>query len=133
MDQENESLASILWVNKIKAKKLSTLEFKPRYTYSKDVPFTEKDLRCSGALFQVVKFQPQTSIKPHVHKKTVEVFYVKSGTGIIKMNNKEFRCKPDDFFLCEPGDVHEFINDTNEEFVILIFKTNEKDEDIYWT
>ncbi|MCK4670298.1 MAG: cupin domain-containing protein [Nanoarchaeota archaeon] len=48
------------------------------------------------------------------------------------MKREEFRCKLDDFFLCEPGDVHEIINDTPEDFVILIFKTNEEDDDIYW-
>lgn len=132
MDQEKEKYISILLGNKMKQGKLSTLAFKPRYSYVKDIPFTEKDLRCSGAKFQVVKFLPRTSIKPHFHKTTVEIFYVQAGTGIIKLNNKEFRCKPDDFFLCEPGDMHEFINDTNKEFVILIFKTNEKEEDIYW-
>ncbi len=118
--------------NNMKQEKLSALDFKPRYTYLKEVPFSEKDLRCSGAKFQIVKFLPHTSIKPHFHKTTVEIFYVKHGTGIIKLNDKEFRCNSDDFFLCEPGDVHEFINDTNEDFVILVFKTNETEEDIHW-
>lgn len=116
----------------MKQKNISNLKFTPRHTYVRNVPFTEKDLHCDGAKFQVVKFLPRTSIKPHFHKTTVEIFYVRKGTGIIKVNNKEFRCKPDDFFLCEPGDLHEFINDTDEPFVLLIFKTNEKEEDIYW-
>ena len=79
-----------------------------------------------------MKFKPHTSIEPHYHKKTCEIFYIRDGSGVLKLNNKEFRCKPDDFFLCEPGDMHEFMNDTDDDFVILIFKTNEEDEDIYW-
>ncbi len=111
---------------------LDTLQWKERYTYLKDVPFDEKDMKCKGAKFQIVKFLPHTSVEPHYHKKTIEIFYVQSGIGIIILNNKEFQCKPGDFFLCEPGDVHEFVNDTDEEFIILIFKTNETEEDIYW-
>lgn len=57
---------------------------------------------------------------------------MRKGNGLLRINGKEFRCKEDDFFLCEQGDMHEFVNDTDEEFVILIFKANEGKEDIYW-
>ncbi len=116
----------------MKAKNLAKLDWKDRFTYVKNIPFDENDMKCKGAKFQIVKFKPNTSIKPHFHKKTVEIFYIKSGNGILKLNKEEFRCKPDDFFLCEPGDIHEFINNTKEDFVILIFKTNEEKEDIFW-
>ncbi|MFH1650364.1 MAG: cupin domain-containing protein [Candidatus Woesearchaeota archaeon] len=112
---------------------LDKLEWHDRFTYVKNVPFDEKDLNCKGARFQIVKFLPHTKIEPHYHLKTHEIFYIQSGHGMLKLNNKEFKCAPNDFFLCQPGDVHEFVNDTNKEFVILIFKTNESSEDIMWT
>lgn len=111
---------------------LDLLKWQDRFTYVKDIPFTEKDLHCPGAKFQVVKFKPHTSIKQHHHKKTHEIFYIRNGTGILKLDHQIFRCKPDDFFLCQPGDVHEFINDTDQDFIILIFKTNEAEEDMFW-
>lgn len=111
---------------------LSELNFEERYTYVKNIPFDEDDLKCKGSKFQIVKFKPHTSIKPHYHKKTNEIFYILKGKGILKLNNTKFRCKPDDFFLCESNDVHEFVNDTEEEFVILIFKTNEEEGDMFW-
>ncbi|MFH1221797.1 MAG: cupin domain-containing protein [Candidatus Micrarchaeota archaeon] len=101
-----------------------------RFTYVKNVLFNEDDLNCRGAKFQIIKFKPNSGMGPHYHKETTEVFYVKSGNAIIKINGKEIRCKPDDFILCKPGDVHEVINDRNEEFVLLIFKTNENEGDI---
>lgn len=116
----------------MKRSSLATLRWTERFTYVKDIPFNEKDLRCKGAKFQIVKFKPHTTIKPHYHKKTSEIFYINNGKGMLKINNKEFRCSANDFFLCEPDDNHEFINDTDEDFVILIFKTNEEDNDIYW-
>ncbi len=116
----------------VKKGSLGELIWKDRYSYVKDVPFDERSLRCAGAKFQIVKFRPHSGIRPHYHKKTCEVFYVQGGRGLIGLNGKKFRCKPDDFFLCEPGDIHEFDNDTDGDFVILIFKTNEGENDIYW-
>ncbi len=106
--------------------------WKERFSYLKDVPFTQDDFRAPGAKFQIVKFAPGAVVAPHWHEKTVEVFFIRQGAGVLRLAGKEFRCKPDDFFLCEPGDVHEFINDTDSEFVILIFKTNEEADDIRW-
>jgi len=111
---------------------LEKLNWKSRFTYVKDIPFDEKDLNCKGAKFQIVAFKPHTTIKPHFHKETTEIFYIQSGQGILKLNHQKFRCKDNDFFLCQPGDIHEFINDTDKDFVILIFKTNEEENDIYW-
>lgn len=111
---------------------LSGLKWKKKYTYFKNIVFDEKDLNEKGAKFQIVKFKQNTSIGPHYHKKVHEIFYVRSGNGILKLNDKKFRCKPDDFFLCRPNDLHEFINDTSRDFTILIFKTNEEKGDIHW-
>ena len=112
---------------------IGMISWKDRYTYVKDVQFNAHDLNCPGSKFQIVKFKPGVAIASHFHKKTHEIFYIRSGTGILKLAGHEFRCASDDFFLCEPGDVHEFLNDTPEDFIILIFKTNEvEDTDIYW-
>lgn len=117
----------------MKSGQLGQLEFGERFSYLKNVPFNEEDLRCAGSKFQVVKFKPGSEIKPHFHRKTCEVFYIQNGSGLLIINGQEFSCNPGDFFLCEPGDSHAFKNDTKEEFVILIFKTNEpKEPDIFW-
>ncbi|MEK6926600.1 MAG: cupin domain-containing protein [Nanoarchaeota archaeon] len=112
---------------------INELNWKDRFTYVKNVPFDEKDLNCKGAKFQLIKFKPNTSVKPHYHKKTYEIFFVLEGEGMMKLNNKDFRCKPGDFFLCQPNDIHEVVNDTLMDFVYLVFKTNEVEgEDIFW-
>ena len=111
---------------------LGLLEWSSRFTYLKNVPFGEDDLRAKGAKFQIVKFAPGVSVFKHFHRKTCEIFYVRSGNGLIRINEIELRCSPDDFILCEPGEIHEFINDTEDDFVLLIFKTNEEEGDIHW-
>lgn len=113
--------------------KYDNLDWKERFVYMKNVPFDEIDLNQKGAKFQIVRFLPKTRIEPHYHKKVYEIFYVRSGEGVIFFNGEKHDAKKDDFFLCQPNDVHEIINDSDEEFVLLIFKTNEDPEDIFWT
>jgi mannose-6-phosphate isomerase-like protein (cupin superfamily) len=114
------------------ATKLSALEWFDRLTYKKNVLFGEKELRSQGAKFQVVIFKPHTGMGTHCHGETVEVFYVLSGKGSIRLAGEVFHTEPNDIFLCEPGDWHSFQNDSDEDFVILNVKTNEKEGDIVW-
>jgi mannose-6-phosphate isomerase-like protein (cupin superfamily) len=114
------------------AKKLSELEWFDRFTYKKNILFGETELRSSGAKFQIVIFQPGTGMAGHCHRETVEIFYILSGKGSIRLADRLFLCEPNDIFLCEPGDWHSFQNDSEEDFVILNVKTNEKEGDILW-
>ena len=112
---------------------LSTLSWQVRLTFIKAVPFKEDDFKCKGTKFQIIKFSPHTDVKPHYHKKRTEMFYVIEGEGIIKINGEEYRVNPNDFFLCEVNDLHQFINDTDTNFIVLVFRTNEpKEDDLYW-
>ena len=116
----------------MKYRPVPKMEWKERFTYVKNVVFEADELGQEGARFQIVKFLPHTTIEPHYHEKVREIFYIRSGNGIIRFNGQENRAKADDIFLCEPKDVHEIINDADEELVILIFKTNESPDDIIW-
>lgn len=117
----------------MKRMSVSDLEWADRFTYVKNVLFEAEDLAQEGARFQIVKFKPGSSIKPHHHEQTHEIFYIREGSGILEMNGEKFEIGADDVFLCEPGDRHAFFNTGETELVVLIFKTNEGgDGDIYW-
>lgn len=111
---------------------LGKLDWKDRFIYKKNILFDAADLHQPGAKFQIVRFLPHTKIGPHYHKRVREIFYIQAGQGIIIFNGKHYSAKTNDIFLCEPKDIHEVINDSNEEFVMLIFKTNEDPTDITW-
>ncbi len=108
------------------------LNWEKRFTYLKNIVFTEDDLQQKGAKFQIARFEPGATIKKHHHDSTVEIFFILSGGGELELAGKTFQLQPNDIFLCEPGDTHMFTNTTQEELVILVFKTNEVDEDIFW-
>lgn len=111
---------------------LNKLNWEKRYSYLKNVLFTEKDLNCVGSKFQVVKFLSGESIEQHYHKRTYEIFYILEGRGIVTMNGKDYLVGPNNMFLCEPKDKHGFNNTGSKDLIVLIFKTNEPKDDIYW-
>lgn len=101
--------------------------------YSKKILFTEDDLKSKGIAVEIAKSESGGIIKPHYHKKRKEIFYVLKGNGILWVGNDRTRRKPGDFILCEPGEMHGVINDTNEELVWLNFKINAVKDDTYWS
>lgn len=110
----------------------NNLNWEKRFTYKKVIIADEKTFNNKGSKFQIVSFEPHTRIPPHYHKKTVELYYIRHGSGRIILNGKEFVINRDDMYLIEPTDSHEIINDTDGFLTILIFKSNEEENDIYW-
>lgn len=112
--------------------KVTEKEWLKRPGYSKKILFTEDDLQSEGNLLQIVNSEPHTEIKPHFHKQIKEIYHVLSGNAIVFCGEKRVRVYPQDTILCEPGEVHGVINDTNELFQIVVFKMGAKDDDIHW-
>jgi len=104
-----------------------------RRGYSKRILFAEDELESRGHLVQIVRSKAYTEIKPHYHKQTIETYYVLKGKAILSCGDKRFRARQGDAFLCKPGEIHGVNNDTGEEFLLLVFKINTKENDIYWT
>jgi len=100
--------------------------------YFKKILLTEDDLESRGNLVQIVKAKKGTSIKPHHHKKTSEVFYILKGNGILFVGGNKERRKEGDIIFCKPEETHGVINDTDEEFVWLVFKINFTENDTFW-
>ena len=76
------------------------------------------------ANFSRARFQPGQSAVAHSHADMVEVFFVESGTGVIRLNGVE---KPLVRGVCvaiEMGEVHELVNNGSEELVLVYFGLN---------
>ena len=107
-------------------------EWLEREGYSKRILIREDELKSRGNLVQIVKSDPHTEIKPHYHKETTEIYHILEGNAILFIGDERIRAKERDTFLCEAGEVHGVINDTEEEFLILVFKINAKEDNSYW-
>ena len=100
--------------------------------YSKKILLTGKDLKSEGNLVQIVNTEPHTNINPHYHKQMKEIYHVLKGNAIVFCSDIRVRVQPQDTILCEPGEVHGVVNDTDETFQIVVFKINAKEDDIIW-
>lgn len=116
--------------------KHSIIDMKPRelrgkFAYNKAIILTEDDLSCPGSKVQKIVVLPDTLIEPHYHETTRELFYVESGFGHILINGQSYVAEPGTMFFIEPGDDHG-IKTESAELTLIIFKTNEGRDDIYY-
>jgi len=100
--------------------------------YSKKILLTEDDLKSKGNLVQIVRNEAHTEIKPHYHKQVIEIYHILKGKAVVFCGDARVRAQPGDTLLCDHGEVHGVVNDTDEEFLFAVFKINAKDDDMYW-
>ena len=81
---------------------------------------------------QINKFKPGVNIPAHYHKKTYEIFYILSGSAIIYIGNKKYKCKPGTILTCPANKIHGVINKSKKEFSLLTFKTSLAKNDFHW-
>jgi mannose-6-phosphate isomerase-like protein (cupin superfamily) len=112
---------------------LSNSEFEPREGYERSVLLTADDFGANTKL-QLMRLAPGQRIKPHHHNIRTECFRIVSGQGEIKINGEVVASSEDDVVLCEPGDVHEFVNtSTADPLAFLVIRTNDPgNEDMVW-
>ena len=82
--------------------------------------------------FQIIKNKAQTEIKPHYHNHMTEVYHILKGNAIVFCGEIQVRAFPGDTLLCEPREVHGLKNDTDQDFLFVVFKINSKEDDLTW-
>lgn len=112
--------------------KLDTKKWIVKQGYSKKILLTEEDLKSKGNLVQIVKNKAHTEIKPHYHNNMIEIYHILKGNAVVFCGETRVRTQPGDTLLCEPGEVHGLVNDTDKDFEFTVFKINAKDQDMYW-
>ncbi|MBI2530192.1 MAG: cupin domain-containing protein [Candidatus Diapherotrites archaeon] len=99
--------------------------------YAKKVLLDSKELGTEGCVLQVVRFAPGSVSKAHFHKHTKEIFYSLKGTGVVKINGEEIELAEGTTVLCSPNEVHSIENNSDSEFLFLVFKLNAMQNDFF--
>ncbi|MCL4364571.1 cupin domain-containing protein [Patescibacteria group bacterium] len=101
--------------------------------YKKRIIFELEDFKEPGHLLQIVNNFAKTKQSYHHHKKQTEVWYILEGDAIWRINGVEYRVKPGDAFIINPGDKHQADNQSNKDMKVLVLKINfpKDDEDFY--
>jgi len=71
--------------------------------------------------FSQAVFKPGDIAPSHHHGDMWEVFFVRSGGGVIRVDGLESPLVEDECWVIEPGETHEIANDTEGDLVLLYF------------
>jgi quercetin dioxygenase-like cupin family protein len=100
--------------------------------YLKKPIFSESDLRLEGTIVQLVTIEPQQHVPSHYHRSCTEVFCITGGRGQMTIGDTLLELSVGDIVMCEPGEVHDARNYTDDPFVYIVFKTNVVPDDTVW-
>jgi quercetin dioxygenase-like cupin family protein len=71
--------------------------------------------------FSQARFAPGQVAAAHAHSDMCEVFFVESGTGVIRVNGQDHPLTAGICIAVETGEVHEVKNNGTEELVLTYF------------
>jgi quercetin dioxygenase-like cupin family protein len=71
--------------------------------------------------FSQARFAPGQVAASHVHWDMCEVFFVESGTGTIRIDDRTYALLPGTCIAVEPGETHEVSNPGPTELVLTYF------------
>ena len=100
--------------------------------YYRKVLLSEEDLQSSENIVQLLKVEAGSRIVPHHHQRITEVFYVLKGQAILFVENNYSTRRPGDIILCKPNETHGIVNNSDNDFVLAVFKLNAIKDDTYW-
>jgi quercetin dioxygenase-like cupin family protein len=98
----------------------------PEESVSHNLEITKKVMLRCGDLphltnFSQARFAPGQTATAHVHEDMCEVFFVQTGSGLIRIDSQEYSLIPGNCVAVEPGEVHEVINNGATELVLTYF------------
>lgn len=99
--------------------------------YKKRILAGEAELG-KGSLVQIVRIGPGNEVKPHYHGRQTEFFYILEGEALLSIAGKEYHAKPGETYITKPHDTHSVKNEGTEDFELLVFKSNWREDDSYW-
>ncbi len=106
--------------------KMTQLDQLPEQTVSHNREIKKKVMLGFGELphltnFSQARFAPGQIATGHHHKDMYEVFFIESGSGIIRVNGTDYTLEPGVCIAVELEEEHEVINSGSEELVITYF------------
>ncbi|MBI2022789.1 cupin domain-containing protein [Candidatus Daviesbacteria bacterium] len=106
--------------------KLISLKNLPNEPVSHNPQILKKVILKKGLIPKLTNFS-QATFKPgqiapsHAHLDMYEVFFVTVGSGIIKINQKEYKLKKGVCVLVDPDETHEIVNSGLKDLVLTYF------------
>ena len=68
--------------------------------------------------FSQATFTPGQKAIAHAHATMYEIFYIQSGSGLVRVNNQEYAVEMGSCLVFEPQEIHEIINNGDTDLII---------------
>jgi mannose-6-phosphate isomerase-like protein (cupin superfamily) len=78
------------------------------------------DFRASVDFVDYTIIPPGSTIGRHEHVGNEEIYFIASGTPVVRINGEEARLEKGSVAVVRSGEWHELVNDTDEEVEILV-------------
>lgn len=78
---------------------------------------------------EVLEVPADSELDPRHHERTEEIFFVLQEGGTLVVNGAAFTPEEGEIIVCEPGDTHAVINDSDQAFRLLVVKLNKEEDD----
>lgn len=106
--------------------KLTNLSELPEQQVSHNPKIRKKVMLSLGELphltnFSQAIFSPGQVAEAHSHQDMCEIFFVESGRGIIRIDDKDYPLEQGTCVAVEPGEIHEVINNASMDLVLTYF------------
>ncbi len=97
--------------------------------YSRQVLAPSAILEDDTTAMEVLEVPADSEIDPRRHDRTEELFFILQEGGTLVVNEAAFTPEKGEVIVCEPGDTHAVINDSDQAFRILVVKLNREEDD----
>ncbi|MGL5193328.1 MAG: cupin domain-containing protein [Chroococcales cyanobacterium] len=106
--------------------KITSLTHLPPESVSHNPEIQKKVMLKAGELphltnFSQATFAPGQIAAAHAHVDMCEVFFVSQGSGLIRVNGKDYPIEMGTCITIEPGDVHEVLNNSAQNLILTYF------------
>ena len=75
--------------------------------------------RTDSVVFKRIVINPGEELSYQLHHKRDEFWYIKSGNGILRLNNSNWRAKPGMYFHIKQNESHQLTNESDEKIVVF--------------
>lgn len=80
------------------------------------------DVKTGLQTVNYVEMKPKDEFEPHSHPDCEEYFFAIDGEAQVVINGKSFDFKKGDFLVAEKGEMHSFVNNSEDSFVYLAIR-----------
>lgn len=97
---------------------------KQRFSFSRTSVFTIDDTGAPFDMDQVTLPPGKRNFPHHSHAALWEMYYIVSGTAVVRIDGESHEVSAGDSIMCPPGVAHQIINESDDDVIYLVISND---------